>query len=299
MVPCFSAPAKVNLMLRVVGRRPDGYHLLKTVMTFFPWQDRLTFLPGGDTIQLACHPPVTRRPEENLVYRAAASLCRACGIRRGVNISLEKTIPDGAGLGGGSSDAATTLLALNRLWHLDLALTDLLPIGLALGADVPIFLGGQAALAEGVGELLTPLPNLPLVHLVVVHPGVGLSTQKVFGLFAGQLTNRASPISIPSACRGEDVFGDLENDLESVAVDLAPVVGQALSALRGAGASAARMSGSGTAVFGVFASLQEAAIAAQGLAERFPGWRVVHGATRNAHPFAAEWERYMRSDRAG
>ncbi|MBF0152957.1 MAG: 4-(cytidine 5'-diphospho)-2-C-methyl-D-erythritol kinase [Magnetococcales bacterium] len=289
----FSAPAKVNLALRVVGRRPDGYHLLETVMTFFPWHDRLAFSLGGEAVRVDCRPAATTSPEENLAHRAAESLRRVTGCRLGVHILLEKSIPAGAGLGGGSSDAATTLLALNQLWNLGLSAEELIPVGLALGADVPVFLGGQAALAEGVGERLTFVPQLPLVHLVVVYPEVALSTQLVFGRFAGRLTNHATPISIPDARRGESVLGLLENDLESVAMEMAPVIGQVARVLRSVGASIARMSGSGTAVFGVFADLNEATLAAERIGERYPEWRVMSATTCNQHPFAAEWERHL------
>ncbi|MBF0135951.1 MAG: 4-(cytidine 5'-diphospho)-2-C-methyl-D-erythritol kinase [Magnetococcus sp. DMHC-1] len=288
--PVFSAPAKVNLALRVVGRRADGYHLLQTVMTFFPWQDRLTFHLEEETIRLTCRPAVTKIPEENLVFRTAEHLRRTTGCRQGVHIVLEKHVPDAAGLGGGSSDAATTLLALNRLWNLALSAADLQQIGLTLGADVPIFLGGQAALAEGVGERLTPVPHLPEVPLVVVHPGVGLATRWVFERFAGQLTNHATPINIPDVRRGEKIFGLLENDLEAVAMKLAPVIQRVADALRIVGATATCMSGSGTAVMGVFPALPDAVTAAALVAHQHPEWRVASGTTMNRHPFDTEWQ---------
>ncbi|MBF0424230.1 MAG: 4-(cytidine 5'-diphospho)-2-C-methyl-D-erythritol kinase [Magnetococcales bacterium] len=291
----FSAPAKVNLGLRVVGRRVDGYHLLRSVMTFFPWSDRLTFTLTDDAlIRLESRPPVTTRPGENLVYRAAEKLQYLAGGRRGVIIRLEKSIPAAAGLGGGSSDAATTLLALNRLWGLELSAEALSTMGLAMGADIPVFLGGHAALAEGVGERLTPLPHLPVAPLLVIHPGVALSTRLVFERFAGQLTNDESPISIPDARRGEGLVPLPGNDLEPVALALAPVIGEVMEALRRAGAEAVRMSGSGAAAFGVFATLEEVASAAEEIGRCYPGWRVASGMTFNEHPFAVEWKSWSR-----
>ncbi len=288
----FLAPAKVNLALRIVGRRADGFHLLWTVMTFFPLYDRLEITSPASGLQLICDPPVTTNPEKNLVWRVAQRLQEESGLRHGAHIRLTKRIPHGAGLGGGSSDAATTLLALNRLWHLHLPLSRLLPIGLSLGADVPIFLGGQAALAEGVGEQLTPLPQLAETELVVVNPGVVLATGLVFQQWqTGE--KGAMATAIPPAwpiSQGKSLLPLLVNDLESTAVRMVPVIGQVAEALRRHGAQATLMSGSGSSVFGLFADREQAETAAGALRHTHPDWQIQAGKTFNQHPFANEWE---------
>ncbi|MBF0371140.1 MAG: 4-(cytidine 5'-diphospho)-2-C-methyl-D-erythritol kinase [Magnetococcales bacterium] len=287
----FRAPAKVNLALRVVGRADNGYHLLKTVMTFFPWFDELTIEPtSAPEIELTCHPVNPAPKEQNLVYRAAIDLQQAGGYGGGARMHLLKRIPAGAGLGGGSSDAATALLGLNRLWGLDLPLEKLLQIGVSLGADVPIFLGGVAALAEGIGEKLSPLPELTSADLVVIHPGVHLSTQAVFQSHSGQLTNPSLPLNMPKLEDGwEGLGGLLNNDLEPAAKKLAPVIDEAIGSLIDAGARFTLMSGSGSSVFGVFPDPQAARQAAGQLGSSHPGWQVVAGRTLNSHPFESEW----------
>lgn len=294
----FSAPAKINPILRVVGKRPDGYHLLETVMVFFPLFDRLTFTPCPSGIDLVCDPPVTGAPEENLAHRAAAALRKRCGIRRGAVIRLEKRIPHAAGLGGGSSDAATALLALNRLWECDLSLSALIDLGVGLGADVPIFLGGEAALAEGIGEKLTPLPDFPIADLVLANPGVPLATASVFKAFSrdltnfsGGLTNGSSGISLPDSSRAgaeEGRFADLlENHLQRASQGLEPAVTELLDAFDGA--LGALMSGSGPSVFAVYPSRAAAEAEAERLAGNHPTWRVHSGRSFNRHPFEVEW----------
>ena len=297
MTTGFSAPAKVNLALRVVGRRPDGHHLLETVMTFFPLFDRLEITPGGDGIHLRCDPPVTGRTEENLVFRAAETLRQAGGGQRGARIHLHKRIPHGAGLGGGSSDAATTLLALNALWGLGLATADLIDIGVGLGADVPVFLGGHAALCEGVGERLTPLPDLPEAELLLVNPGVALPTPTVFRTLAGQWPAARAPMALPPSGRSENwsLHGLLENDLQPVATRLAPVIGEVAAALATRGAMATLMSGSGSSLFGLFSDAHSAADAIAGLTVTHPHWSVWRGRTFNTHPFAKEWKSRVSS----
>ncbi|MBF0624877.1 MAG: 4-(cytidine 5'-diphospho)-2-C-methyl-D-erythritol kinase [Magnetococcales bacterium] len=286
----FSAPAKVNLALRVVGRRADGYHLLETVMTFFPLWDHLTFrILDSGPVTLDCRPAVTAAPEANLAWRAAMALRAATGCRRGAEIRLEKAIPHAAGLGGGSSDAATVLLALNRLWRLDLSTEELIRLGVTLGADVPIFLGQEAALARGVGERLTPLPQLPVAHLVLINPGVALATREVFRELAGQWPVQRPPLAIPTSAAPDALAALLENDLEPPARTLAPVIEQVRDLLGRHGATGVLMSGSGASVFGLFAAPQAAAMAAATIAGLQPGWRVLHGSTLNRHPFAMEW----------
>lgn len=292
----FSAPAKVNLNLRVVGRRADGYHLLDSVMTCFPaWSDTLTFCPDGEGIEVISRPEVVTTMQANLVWKAAARL-RQIGADRGlrpagVRIELTKRIPVAAGLGGGSSDAATTLLVLNRWWAIGLDMETLAAVALELGADLPFFVRGQAARAQGVGERLTPLPSLPLVALVLVNPGVALSTGEVFRAYAREVRLTTSPgegYLPPVRAEAEEGLPD-RNDLEAVASMLSPPIREAAMALRGVGARRAVMTGSGPTVLGWFQDLASAEVAAESLRQQKPLWRMVAGVTDNCHPFNREW----------
>ena len=173
------APAKLNLFLHITGRRADGYHLLQTVFQLLDYGDTLTFSPRSDG-DIRVTPPLPGvAATDNLVYRAARALQQRTGCSLGADIALEKRLPAGGGLGGGSSDAATTLLALNRLWDLHLPLAELAELGLALGADVPVFVRGRSAWAEGVGEEITPV-TLPEQWFLVVFPGCHVDTAKIF-----------------------------------------------------------------------------------------------------------------------
>ncbi|MBF0272849.1 MAG: 4-(cytidine 5'-diphospho)-2-C-methyl-D-erythritol kinase [Magnetococcales bacterium] len=278
------APAKVNLALRVVGRREDGYHRLESLMVFFPLYDQLEITPlaGGD-LELDCQPAVTGCAEENLVLRAARLLARTTGVGHGARLKLLKRIPDGAGLGGGSSDAALTLLALNRLWGLNLGLEALIELGVALGADIPFFLGGRSALVGGVGERLTPCPHPLSGAMVLVFPGQGVATRQVFQALSGRYPQRDQSLGLPGA--DADPADWLENDLELPALELLPVIGQARRALLEAGARAALMTGSGSTVFGIFPDGASARGAARHLAESQASWRVFAGEILNRHPF--------------
>ncbi|MBF0582936.1 MAG: 4-(cytidine 5'-diphospho)-2-C-methyl-D-erythritol kinase [Magnetococcales bacterium] len=292
----FLAPAKINLALRIVGRRQDGYHLLWTVMTFFPLYDQLEITVPAADLQLHCEPPVTADPTTNLVWRAARRLQEVSGTRQGARLHLTKQIPHGAGLGGGSSDAATTLLALNQLWHLHLSRPHLIEIGARLGADIPIFLGGEAALAEGIGERLTPLPHLATAALVVVNPGYTLSTAAVFQHWHRQQAEQTARSAEPPLSRWqqEGVWPVLGNDLESTAMQMVPAIGLIPQALRQLGARATLMSGSGSSLFGLFAGLEEAEQAAATLRAHHPEWQIFSGQTFNRHPFSDEQESGIR-----
>ncbi|MBF0627074.1 MAG: 4-(cytidine 5'-diphospho)-2-C-methyl-D-erythritol kinase [Magnetococcales bacterium] len=282
----FLAPAKVNLTLRVVGRRADGYHLLESLMFFFPLYDILEITPLPEGLELHCEPAVTALPEENLVLRAARLLAQVAGVKRGARLRLVKHIPDGAGLGGGSSDAALTLLALNRMWDVQLGRSELMALGLKLGADLPFFLGGEAALVGGVGERLTPLPTPLTGTCVVVFPGEGLATRRVFQALDGRFPCRPEPLGLPRA--GEDLALWLENDLTLPALELMPGIGVAHAALLGVGARGAVMSGSGSTVVGLFADSGQAEQAVARLVADHPGWRIFAGALLNEHPFLSE-----------
>ena len=255
------APAKVNLFLHVVGRRADGYHLLQSVFQFIDLCDTLHFERRADgRIDRAIDLPGVA-PSDDLTLRAARALQQAAGVRDGVQIALHKAIPTGGGLGGGSSDAASTLIALNRLWGCGLSREALMQIGLGLGADVPVFVFGQNAFAEGVGEQLSAVALPPSVF-VVAQPQVSVPTPEIFR--APDLTRDTFSIRIADflAYLGLGAnFG--RNDLQAVACRLYPEVGQALKLLQdavhraqareasGAGFDAVvRMSGSGACVYG-------------------------------------------------
>jgi 4-diphosphocytidyl-2-C-methyl-D-erythritol kinase len=273
------APAKINLFLHVVGRRADGYHQLQTVFRFLDYGDTLRFAPRGDEAIVLATPLPGVPPESDLTVRAAKALRAAGGVRlgavHGVTIRLDKRLPLGGGLGGGSSDAATTLLALNRLWGCGLSSAELQRIGLALGADVPVFLHGRSTFAEGVGERFTDVLPAPAWYLVLTPP-VGVPTAEVF---RSPDLRRDTPAIAPAQWR--DGFGG--NDLEPVACRLYPEVARHLQWLRSLGAPA-RMSGSGACCFGEFGA-EEAARAAHA---RLPGDMcgfVARGV--DVHPLAA------------
>lgn len=236
------APAKINLFLHVVGRRADGYHLLQTVFRFIDYGDELHFAPRADGAIVIATPLPGVPADSDLTVRAANLLREHAGIETGVTISLTKRLPMGGGLGGGSSDAATVLVALNRLWNCGLPAEELQRLGLALGADVPVFIYGRACFAEGVGERFADVVLPPAWYLVTV-PAVSVPTAEIFR--AADL-RRDTP-AIPSAAWRPGMGG---NDLEPVACRLYPEVRRHLDWLRARGP--ARMSGSGACCFAEF-----------------------------------------------
>jgi 4-diphosphocytidyl-2-C-methyl-D-erythritol kinase len=241
-----SAPAKLNLFLHITGRRADGYHLLQSVFMLIDWCDTLNFQVRKDG-QISREDLTWTLPQDDLVMRAARVLQRHSQCRLGAHIGVSKSIPAQAGMGGGSSDAASTLLALNRLWGLNLPLKTLAHMGLALGADVPFFLGGRHAWVEGIGEQITPVP-LPSARFVVAKPDAGLETKLIFSDPELKRDTETAIISGFAAGAYENVFEYGRNDLQAVAQKLCPGVNQALSWLQSQGLSA-RMTGSGSAVF--------------------------------------------------
>ncbi len=249
------APAKLNLFLHITGRRDDGYHLLQSVFTLIDWCDLLHFERRGDGRISREDLSGPALPTEDLCVRAARALQSATGCRLGVHIGLEKHVPSEAGLGGGSSDAATCLVALNRLWGLGLTRSQLAAIALPLGADVPFFIGGRTAWVEGIGEVLTPV-SLPETRFVVVKPPGGASTQQIF---RSPLLKRNTRTAILQGFAANESAGALtldfqkildfaHNDLQPVAQALCPDVGLCMDWL-GRQGLAGRMTGSGTAVF--------------------------------------------------
>lgn len=255
------APAKLNLFLHVTGRRSDGYHQLQSLFQFLDHGDSLFFVPRGDTRIRRIEGPPEIDPEQDLVVRAARTIQRASGCELGADIRIDKRIPLGSGLGGGSSDAATTLVALNRLWNLGFTTDELAALGLGLGADVPVFVRGQAAWAEGVGERLTPV-DLPEPWYVVLTPPVAVDTAEIFG--ASELRRDCARISLQDYV---DVDGATSNVCEPVTCARYPAVAEALAWLRRFGA--ARMSGTGASVF---LSLDTRAQASQVAAQAPQGW---------------------------
>lgn len=272
-----AAPAKLNLFLHVTGRRPDGYHLLQSAFMLLDWHDTLHVerRAGGRLSREDLGPPL---PADDLVLRAARALQQATGCAEGAHIQLTKRLPAEAGLGGGSSDAASCLLALNRLWELRLPLAALEKIGLALGADVPFFLRGRNAWVEGVGERITPIA-LPPARFLVVKPPRGLATKEIFQHPALKRNSDSATIAGFAA----DPWGFGHNDLEPVARQLCPEIGAALEWLGSQGLQA-RMTGSGSAVF---ALLPPGTMAAQAPAHwAREGWVMQECGNLEVHPLS-------------
>lgn len=265
------APAKLNLFLHVVGRRTDGYHLLQTLFRFVGHGDLLHFVPRTDADVVLATPLPGVAPETDLTVRAARLLQSETGCRHGVTISLDKRLPMGGGLGGGSSDAATVLLALNHLWGLGLPRQRLQEIGLSLGADVPIFIYGRNAFAEGVGEAFTPV-DLPPVWYLVLEPPVQVPTADIFRV---PHLRRDSP----AIAAGDWHPGFGGNDLEPVAAELYPAVAEYIGWL--SAFAHVRMSGSGACVFAEFERRSEAEAVLSQLPQGMRGW-VAEGLS--AHP---------------
>lgn len=266
-----AAPAKVNLFLHVTGRRGDGLHLLESLFALIDLADTvtLTLRPDGAIERMRDVPGVP--VEHDLAVRAALVLKKTTGTRHGVSVAIDKRIPQGAGLGGGSSDAATVLVGLNRLWGLGLDVASLAKLGLTLGADVPFFVHGENALARGVGEIVRPV-SLPRTWLALALPRVQVRTADIYA--APELTRSApsAKIAVFSASYGH-------NALQPVAASRHPDIARALAALPGA-----RMSGSGAAVFAACSSEAEASRAIDGLPFGIDA-RVVRTLAR--HPLAA------------
>lgn len=240
------APAKLNLFLHINGRRSDGYHLLQSVFALIDWSDTLHFDVRPDA-EITREDLTYALPANDLITKAARALQQATGCSLGAHIGVEKRVPAQAGMGGGSSDAASTLLALNRLWKLKLPIESLMAIGLKLGADVPFFLGGRNAWVEGIGERMTPIA-LPVAEYLVVKPDTGLDTKMIF---SDRDLKRDSEPAIISGFAA-DAFGNAfnygQNDLQAIAQKLCPGVTQALEWLESQGLNG-RMTGSGSAVF--------------------------------------------------
>ncbi len=272
------SPAKLNLFLHITGRRPDGYHNLQTLFQFIDLCDQLTFTLRNDGELLLDFPDTALSAPDNLIIRAAQALQRETGCRRGADIVVEKHIPMGGGLGGGSSNAATTLVVLNHLWQTDLSTQRLADIGVTLGADVPIFIHGHAAIAEGVGEIFQDV-TIDEPWYVLMIPPCHVPTARLFQ--EKQLTRDSRVITLCAFLNG-----DGHNDFEPVTRSLFPDVEAAIQALNHVGK--ARMTGTGACIFAPYATRQLAEDAAGKLSDivksrnmQHFAWKVVRGVNKS------------------
>ena len=274
-----TAPAKINLALHVTGQRADGYHMLDSLVTFAEFGDELTFAAAEADCLTIDGPFAAQLQEEeagkNLVIKARDAL-RALAAGRPcppVSILLTKNLPIASGLGGGSGDAAAALRGLNAFWGLSLSLKELGAAGLALGADVPMCLAGKPLRAQGIGEEIALLEAFPALDLVLVNPGVGVSTPAIFKALLKKDNRAMSPkanlASFHAAC---EFLSAQHNDLQRPAIALEPAISDCLAALGDHGAMLTRMSGSGATCFGIFTNAANAALAAKAITARHPGW---------------------------
>lgn len=268
------APAKINYLLDVIRRRPDGYHDLRMVMQRVNLCDEITVtLSDSPEITVLCGKNGVPDGPGNIAWKAARAMLDLAGTGQGAAISITKNIPVAAGLGGGSSDAASVLMGMNVLLGLDFSDERLMEIGVKLGADVPFFIFKKSALAEGVGEQLTAMPAMPAAWVLLVNPGVHVSTAWVYRNL--QLTNRPELAKLPYFYGSiEDVCTVLSNDLESVTIPAFPVIADIKAAMLRSGALGAMMSGSGPTVFGLFRN-QETAECARKTLIADTGWFAV------------------------
>ncbi len=248
----WSAPAKINLFLRVLRKRTDGYHDIFSLMQKITLYDELIFSPRPKGIVLNCLGSDLPAGDDNLVVRAARAIFSYSNYPRGIEISLVKKIPMTAGLGGGSSDAATTLMALNKICSLKLKKSELLNLGEKIGADVPFFIFGNAALASGIGDKLKHFKNLPQLHVILIKPDFDLPTKMVYENLNLRLTLGKNNYSIPRNLDLSDIIQGLRNDLESFSLKIHPELADLKKMLLRCGALGALMSGSGPTVFGIF-----------------------------------------------
>lgn len=290
---CISAHAKINWTLDILGTRADGYHLMDMLMQtvdlcdilHLESADSLTLESAGEAVVTASGSDALASAavvydQSNLVYRAAEKLRARCGVTRGARMRLEKHIPSGAGMGGGSADAAAALVGLNELWQLGLSQTELLELGLSLGADVPFLLTGGLAHVSGIGEVIEPLLPAPEVWLVLTQPCAGLSTKEVFAAFdatAPENLLRPRTAQAQSALLRGDLAAlgaAMDNVMEPVSLAARPAIAQAKAELEALGAVRAMMTGSGSVIYGVFQSKAQAQSAQTKLAAtaRLCGW---------------------------
>jgi len=264
------SPAKVNLILKVLRRREDGYHDIASLMQKVSLADEMEFTPRKEGIALACPGSDLPTGDGNLVVRAARALFAEAGFAGGVEITLRKRIPSAAGLGGGSSNAATTLTVLNSLFQFGFDRERLIGIGARLGADVPFFIYGSSAWAFGIGEILEPAEMAPGMWLVLVNPGFEVPTKWVYQSLNLPLTKTPLKYTIPTFSGVRDLAAALSNDLETVTVARHPVLEELKGFLRRQGALGSLMSGSGPTVFGLFDNEPDAIKAEGALRTSYP-----------------------------
>ena len=273
-----AAPAKINLYLHVTGKRADGYHLLDSLVVLADIGDQITATPS-DILSLNYTGPFAKGlppAKSNLVLHAAERLKDAFGVSTGAALTLNKALPVASGIGGGSADAAATLRALCTLWHLDITHPKVADLALSLGADVPVCLRGQSAIMRGIGEDIRPVDHLPPLSLILINPGVEVSTPAVFKARTSAFSNR---VEIPGTFNDASAFHAFlkttQNDLEPPAMGLQPIIGDVLEALRALpGVVLARMSGSGATCFGIVENVDAALTGAQSLSASHPRWWV-------------------------
>ncbi len=273
-------PAKINLRLEVVGRRPDGTHELRTLFQAVDLEDVLEIEPA-EGLSLFVDDPMLPEADDNLAMRAARALARAFGVERlGARMRLRKAIPVGGGLGGGSADAAGALVGCSRLWRLDASRDTLAAVGATLGADVPFFLFGGTAYGAGRGDRVVPMPLVVETSVLLGIPPYGISTAEVYRRLegVGPLTPPGGDVTVPALFHklvAEKNFDLVRNDLEGVVLAGWPELASFRRALLAIGARAAAVSGSGSTVFGLFEGDAPSRRERESLAERFPGWRLV------------------------
>lgn len=283
--PSISLPsyAKINWSLHISGKRPDGYHEVRTILQTISLHDDLRFeASGNDTVTLSCDEPDIPTDESNLIVGAARALKSRYKSDNGARITLKKRIPAKAGLGGASSNAAVSLLALARLWKLEVTGSDLFEIAASLGADVPFFLFGGCALATGIGTTVSSLPDGDVLHLIVITPQVNIATAEAYAALSSSALTTPNTAPILSSSRREansqdcipwPLADDLKNDFESVIFDIEPEIRRTKETLLQAGACGALLAGSGSSVFGIFAD-QESQQHALGKIKSEAGWRI-------------------------
>lgn len=276
------APAKINLSLHITGQRDDGYHLLDSLVVFTKAGDTVAAqFATEDSLAITGRFSTTLQVEsDNLVLRARDMVRRLVPDLPAVALTLEKSLPIASGIGGGSSDAAATIRALMKLAHLHIDPDTIYSTALTLGADVPMCLAAQPLHVRGVGEILKPVETLPLLNIVLVNPGVGVSTPDVFKRLASR--HNAPQPALPDGLDFEGFsmwLSQRRNDMQTAAIEIAPEIGDALDALRLAGATVFRMSGSGATCFGLFKTAAQAKLASQIIASAHPSWYVEATAT--------------------
>ena len=282
------ACAKINLTLHVTGRRDDGYHLLESIVVFAAIGDEITVSPSLDgALTLDYDGPfadLLPTPADNLVLRAAIALKQAFGVSIGAQIRLTKILPVASGIGGGSADAAATLRALAQLWGIDINAPACSRIAQSLGADVPVCLAAHPAMMTGIGETLTPIPALPDAAMVLVNPGVEVSTPTVFKARTAPFSATAGwPQATPDIEALIDAVQARHNDLQAPAIGLAPEIGVVLEILgRAPGARLARMSGSGATCFALCANLADAEACAGAVRLAYPTWWIATAGLQTA-----------------